>query len=75
MSQISRNPVLGYGAGATVVVQDPFTGTRNDQPYIHQMYILQWFKYGLAGLVSLLVLFWVFSRAGWREGRAAPTWQ
>jgi O-antigen ligase len=75
LEQVARNPVAGYGAGATIVMQDPFVGFRTEQPFIHQMYILQWFKCGLAGLLALLYLFWAFCRAGWREGRGGPSWE
>ncbi len=75
VTQVARNPVLGYGAGATLAVQDPFSGTRNDAPYIHQMYLLQWFKYGIAGLLALLWIFVAFVRAGWREAHLSSSWQ
>ncbi|MBI5837555.1 MAG: hypothetical protein HZB25_09945 [Candidatus Eisenbacteria bacterium] len=75
IEQISQHPLIGHGAGATLSVKDPFVGFRNEAPYIHQMYLFEWFKYGLAGLIALLLLFWAFGRAGWREGLAAPTWE
>ncbi|RMF52228.1 MAG: hypothetical protein D6746_16925 [Bacteroidetes bacterium] len=51
---ILQNPVLGYGLGARYRVFDLISDTTFFKPFIHNSFLLIWFKFGLVGLVALL---------------------
>ncbi len=59
-NKIQVNPIVGYGPGVVYSFYDlTIMGTRT-RAFIHNGYISIWYKYGLIGLVPLLV-FWVRS--------------
>lgn len=59
-NRIQVNPIVGYGPGVVYSFYDlTIMGTRT-RAFIHNGYIGVWFKYGLVGLLPLL-LFWVRS--------------
>lgn len=84
---ITAAPLFGYGEGATIVVRQFFhTDFAGPQWWIHQGYVMMWFKQGVVGLLALLwVLYAAFRmgldgasrehplRAGWNVAAAACT--
>lgn len=74
MQAVSRSPIFGYGEGATIVVRQFFhTQEAGPQWWIHQGYVMMWFKQGLVGLLALLWVLFAAFRTGWRGAfRAEP---
>ncbi len=72
--QILASPVTGYGPGAMLNVKDPIIGIQIRQPFVHQMILWQWFKFGLAGLAVMFWLLWVSCRESLLETRRSTEW-
>jgi hypothetical protein len=65
MQAVFAAPVLGYGHGATIVVRQFFhTDFAGPQWWIHQGYVMMWFKQGIVGLVALLWVLFAAFRTG-----------
>jgi O-antigen ligase len=62
------SPVVGYGFGAVLASQDPFLGTRTTQWFIHNYYLLIWYKLGLIGLIAFGLLIFSLVRDALRVG-------
>lgn len=54
---IARNPIVGYGPGVPYSVYDIIDQVTLTKMFAHNGFVMIWFKYGLVGLVALL-LFW-----------------
>jgi hypothetical protein len=74
-ARIVQNPLLGYGAGATLEFTEPVIALRRETPYIHNMYLFQQYKYGIPGLAALIGLFLSFSLAGRKEALGQGDWK
>jgi len=61
---ILKAPLLGHGHGATLVVRQFFHPQTGPQWWIHEGYIMIWFKQGVIGLVGLIWLLYSALRMG-----------
>ena len=68
--QIQLNPIVGYGLGAQYRVYDIISGTTKTKTFIHNSFLLLWFKFGLIGLSSVLYIWFGSVRLGWRALRS-----
>lgn len=67
LSQIMKNPVLGYGMGVPYIFYDiAHVGTDQDA-FVHNAYIGLWYKFGILGLGSVL---YIWGKIVWRGVRA-----
>lgn len=57
INKISKNPIAGYGLGSTFSFYTPLRGYLRDYWYSHNFYLFIWFKLGILGLMSFLILF------------------
>lgn len=64
MKHILEQPWLGYGHGATLIVRQFFHPMTGPQWWVHQSYVMIWFKQGILGLVALLWVLFAATRAG-----------
>ena len=64
---VQQNPVLGYGMGVPYRFYDLAHRGIDQDPFVHNQYIMLWFKFGIWGL-GLILFFWV--RAAWRGVQA-----
>jgi hypothetical protein len=64
MKFILEQPLLGYGHGATLIVRQFFYPTTGAQWWVHQSYVMIWFKQGLFGLLALLWVLFAATRTG-----------
>jgi O-antigen ligase len=58
------SPVLGHGYGAVISTEDPFLGIRSTQWFVHNYYLLAWFKLGAVGLLAFGILILTLLRSG-----------
>jgi O-antigen ligase len=54
---IARNPIVGYGLGASFFYHNPLSQTYHETVYIHNVYLFLWFKLGIIGLVLFLLTY------------------
>lgn len=71
MQHIAARPLQGYGHGATLIVRQFFHPMTGPQWWVHQSYVMIWFKQGLFGLLALLWLMVAATRAGVAGARHA----
>jgi O-antigen ligase len=67
---IKANPIVGYGIGTEFGFYDAIFSATWVKSFIHNGFLLLWFKLGLVGLVAVL---WMWSRGAWiafRESRS-----
>jgi hypothetical protein len=69
-----RSPVVGSGFGSSFLMRDPFLGTPQQQGFVHNYYLLIWFKLGIVGLLAFGVLVWQFVRAALRAAGDESNW-
>ncbi|MEL7168781.1 MAG: O-antigen ligase family protein [Bacteroidota bacterium] len=69
---ISANPILGYGLGVQYSVYDLTIDANWVKTFVHNGYLMIWYKLGIVGLVTIVSMFGLSIRAGWRALRAAP---
>lgn len=66
LKAIKSNPILGYGPGVTYDYFDLTRMTTDRDSFVHNGYLMLWYKYGLFGLV-LVLTFWANKiLQGWR---------
>tara|TARA_B100000029_G_C17006818_1_gene753315 strand:- start:52 stop:594 length:543 start_codon:yes stop_codon:yes gene_type:complete len=58
LNEIIKNPIVGFGLGATFSFFTPLRGFLINTWYAHNFYLFIWFKLGLLGLISFLSLFY-----------------
>lgn len=63
---IKLNPVLGYGMGVSYAFYDVVFAATRDDAFIHNQYVMLWYKFGIWGL-GLMLFFW--GRTAWRGVR------
>lgn len=71
MKAILLDPWLGYGHGATLIVRQFFHPMTGPQWWVHQSYVMIWFKQGILGLAALLWVVFAATREGVRGARNA----
>lgn len=64
MSFITAQPWIGYGHGATLIVRQFFHPMTGPQWWVHQSYVMIWFKQGILGLLALVWVLVAATRAG-----------
>ena len=64
---VQQNPVLGYGMGVPYRFYDVVHRVIDQDSFVHNQYIMLWFKFGIWGL-GLILFFW--ARAAWRGVQA-----
>lgn len=64
MTLILTQPWLGFGHGATLVVRHLFYPMAGPQWWVHQSYVMIWFKQGVFGLLALLWVLFAATRTG-----------
>ena len=64
---IQQNPVLGYGMGVPYRFHDVVHNGIDQDSFVHNQYLMLWFKFGIWGL-GLVLFFW--ARAAWRGVQA-----
>lgn len=69
MKFILAQPWLGYGHGATLIVRQFFHPITGAQWWVHESYLMIWFKQGLFGLGALLWVIWEATWVGIRGSR------
>lgn len=71
MKSILASPLLGSGHGATLVVRQFFSPRTGAQWWVHETYVMIWFKQGILGLAALLWVLYAATRTG-MEGIRNP---
>ena len=70
--RLMESPVFGHGPGVTFGFYDAIFKATWVKSYVHNTYLILWFKFGLIGLVSFLGV-WAYSFAtALRLSRTAP---
>jgi len=64
MKFILEQPWVGFGHGATLIVRQFFHPMTGPQWWVHQSYVMIWFKQGAFGLLALLWVLFAATRTG-----------
>jgi len=55
---VRANPIVGYGIGTTFGFYDAISDATWVKPYVHNGFVMLWFKFGIVGLAAVLIV-WV----------------
>jgi O-antigen ligase len=70
---VLQNPVLGYGPGTVFGFFDAIYQETWVKPYVHNGYLMLWFKFGIVGLLAILVVWARAIAVSFRTARDAAT--
>ncbi len=69
MGRIFQSPWIGWGHGATLIVRQFFHPMTGPQWWVHETYVMLWFKQGIIGLLALIGVLFAAVRLGVRGSR------
>lgn len=62
---ILMSPIIGHGPGTSYAVFDIIKDVTMYKPFVHNGFLLVWFKYGLIGLITVLIFWFRGIRTGY----------
>lgn len=69
---VKANPILGYGLGVSFTFYDAIFDANWTKSYVHNGYLMLWYKFGIFGLLAVLVV-WCRSIVRGFQVRFSPT--
>lgn len=66
LEKIIKNPISGYGLGISFPRYYYLSQTFIDTSYVHNGYLAIWYKFGLAGLLTMLWFCWMVLKSSYK---------